>query len=115
SVATLSFDINQLGRCREVAYITLSSSRVKLFFSLILFRISRLPSLACWACHHIQCRLIVGQWRRIIGSQKILASVFLKKNDNRLLFKLYAGFYSKIAFLCLSKVKRRSDDRLSIY
>ncbi|MDN0008524.1 hypothetical protein QVM87_20025, partial [Providencia stuartii] len=33
SVATLSFDINQLGRCREVAYITLSSSRVKLFFA----------------------------------------------------------------------------------
>ncbi len=34
SVATLSFDINRLGRCREVAYITLSSSRVKLFFRL---------------------------------------------------------------------------------
>ncbi len=34
SVATLSFDINRLGRCREVAYNTLSSSRVKLFFRL---------------------------------------------------------------------------------
>ncbi|WP_336194506.1 hypothetical protein, partial [Providencia stuartii] len=33
-VATLSFDINRLGRCREVAYNTLSSSRVKLFFRL---------------------------------------------------------------------------------
>ncbi|MEY1437614.1 hypothetical protein AB7Z54_16295, partial [Providencia manganoxydans] len=34
SVATLSFDINRLGRCRELAYNTLSSSRVKLFFRL---------------------------------------------------------------------------------
>ncbi|EPL8026107.1 hypothetical protein PP696_003715, partial [Providencia stuartii] len=42
SVATLSFDINQLGHCREVAYITLSSSRVKLFFRLFFSE-----SLAC--------------------------------------------------------------------
>ncbi|MEQ4694233.1 hypothetical protein, partial [Providencia manganoxydans] len=41
------FDINRLGRCREVAYNTLSSSRVKLFL-LILFRISRCLRDAFW-------------------------------------------------------------------
>ncbi|HHL3215340.1 TPA: hypothetical protein ACQ499_004030, partial [Providencia stuartii] len=37
SVATLSFDINQLGRCREVMYTTFFREKVKRLFSTFSF------------------------------------------------------------------------------
>ncbi|HHR6139536.1 TPA: hypothetical protein ACS72F_003481, partial [Providencia alcalifaciens] len=76
-----------LGRCREVAYITLSSVRVK-HFLLILFRISRCR----FSVHRALRWLVPGQWMRIIGSRRIPATLFLRFFT---VFSSTAAFHSK--------------------